>query len=330
MKQYFYGWYMRCQSEEGTVAVIPSVHLSEEKQTCSIQVITEQGVWKKEYPVDEFYIDRKKMAMKIGKNIFSKKGMRLHLHEKDWEIKGNLRFGEFKRLKYPIMGPFHFLKGMECKHDIYSMKHLVNGRIRINGKELAFQNGKGYMEGDRGNSFPEKYTWTQHFFDENSIVLAVASVPIGKIRFTGIIAALLWEGKEHRFATYLGARVKREENEICIKQGKYRLRVKILEMPQYFLDAPQNGQMTRKAGETVAGAVWYSLSYKGKELFEVMTEQAAFETEVESNKTEKASYVDKKRNQKHGFFIFSENNRNHSKHQKRKRLLQSDCRSKNQ
>lgn len=81
-KNYFYGWYFRCQGKEGTVAIIPAIHLSEKKQTCSIQVITEKGTWNQEYPAREFHIDRKRLCMRIGENLFSKK--RNSIKNADW------------------------------------------------------------------------------------------------------------------------------------------------------------------------------------------------------------------------------------------------------
>lgn len=33
MTDYFYGWYFRCQGRDGSIAVIPAVHLSAEKRT---------------------------------------------------------------------------------------------------------------------------------------------------------------------------------------------------------------------------------------------------------------------------------------------------------
>ena len=38
-------------------------------------------------------------------------------------------------------------------------------------------------------------------------MLSVADIPIAGIHFTGIIGNILWEGKEYRLATYLGARL---------------------------------------------------------------------------------------------------------------------------
>lgn len=77
MCNYFYGWYFRCQSSSGSIAVIPAVHLSEKERSCSIQIITQKGSWSKEFPISQFRIDRNKGIMQIGENLFSKKGIRL-------------------------------------------------------------------------------------------------------------------------------------------------------------------------------------------------------------------------------------------------------------
>ena len=65
------------------------------------------------------------------------------------------------------MGPFSYIPGMECRHAVYSMKHTVNGEIRVNEQIIRFKNDMGYMEGDSGTSFPDRYIWTQHFIPES-------------------------------------------------------------------------------------------------------------------------------------------------------------------
>lgn len=51
-------------------------------------------------------------------------------------------------------------------------------------------------------------------------MLSVADIPIAGIRFTGIIGVVLWQGKDYRIATYLGARVVKIENKMVrVKQG---------------------------------------------------------------------------------------------------------------
>ena len=85
MSDYFYGWYFRCQGKEGSIAVIPAVHISAKRESCSIQIITESGSWNKVFPIRQFRINRGKGIMQIGENLFSRKGIRLNL-----ETAGNL------------------------------------------------------------------------------------------------------------------------------------------------------------------------------------------------------------------------------------------------
>lgn len=77
MNNYFYGWYFRCQGEDGNMAVIPAVHLSETEESCSIQVITKNESYYRTFPIQEFRINREKGSMKIGENLFSRKGIRI-------------------------------------------------------------------------------------------------------------------------------------------------------------------------------------------------------------------------------------------------------------
>ena len=126
MSDYFYGWYFRCQGRDGSIAVIPAVHLSAEKRTCSIQVITQKGSLYREFPVSRFRVNREKGIMRIGENLFSRKGIRLRIEMKGNDaavISGTLRFGEFAEPGYDIMGPFRYIPGMECRHAVYSMLH---------------------------------------------------------------------------------------------------------------------------------------------------------------------------------------------------------------
>lgn len=281
MNKFFYGWYFRCQSRTGTVAVIPAVHMSEQKQSCSIQVITEEGTWNVEFPIRQFRINRRKLFMKIGENVFSKKGMCLNLKDGDTRIRGVFQFHGFVKPKYDIMGPFRHIPMMECRHAVYSLQHLVNGHLWIGSKKLDMENAKGYMEGDSGVSFPDKYVWTQSFFEEGCIVLAAASIPLGALSFTGTIGIVRWKGREYRFATYLGATVlKMDKGELLIRQGGYQLKVKLLDHRAYALRAPVEGNMTRNILENVSCQASYSMTYRGKLLFERKTKRAAFEYEI--------------------------------------------------
>ena len=204
MSRYFLGWYFKCQSEQETIAVIPALHKANGEKSCSIQLITRRASWSLSFPDAPF--PRRKLEITIGENRFSAAGIELHLHGEGLHAEGSLRFGPFSPLRYDIMGPFCCLPFMECRHSIRSMLHTVNGALQINDVPYLFQNAVGYLEGDRGRSFPRAYIWTQCCFPEGSLVLCVAEIPLAGFRFTGVIGVVLWRGREYRLATYLGAR----------------------------------------------------------------------------------------------------------------------------
>lgn len=306
MSDYFYGWYYRCQGADGILAVIPAVHLSEGKSSCSIQMITQAVSLYREFPAESFRINRKRGILQIGENLFTKKGIRLDFQASSVEkggnenacsgdshsgesitVRGTLRFGRFAEPKYDIMGPFALISGMECRHAVYSMRHTVNGAVSIGKEQIRFENGAGYMEGDSGTSFPDKYVWTQHFLTEGSFMLAAASIPLAGMHFTGTVGFLFYKNREYRFATYLGASVTRmRENELMIRQGRFRIRVRFPEQGGRMLKAPECGQMTRRVRENIACRAEYTVMYGRRVLLHTVTGQAASECDTKEENNE--------------------------------------------
>lgn len=171
--------------------------------------------------------------MRISDNRFETDGITLNIQAADLYACGSIQFGAFTPIMYDIMGPFKYVPFMQCRHSVFSMRHLVNGRIVINGTPFVFQDSIGYIEGDRGYSFPKEYVWTQCSFPTGSLMISIADIPFGALRFTGIIGVVLLNGKEYRIATYLGAKtVKITQEEIIVRQGAYTFIVK----PQDFQD----------------------------------------------------------------------------------------------
>lgn len=282
MHNFFEGWYMKCQSDTQTLAVIPALHQNGEKYSCSIQVITEEDSWTSLFPIWMFerLETGKEKAMIVGDSVFSSNGMKLSLHTSDLQLEGQIEYTGLTALKYDIMGPFVFLPFMECRHSVFSMCHRVDGTVWINGKEYIFDNAAGYWEGDKGSSFPKEYLWTQCNFKEGSLMLSVAEIPIGRSCFTGIIGVVYWQGKEYRFATYLGAKViKSEYGCIRVIQGKMELEIRLLEKRQKELKAPVQGDMVRTIHESIACRAYYRFSICGSSFFEFKTERASFEYE---------------------------------------------------
>ena len=304
MKDYFYGWYYRCQGSRESIAVIPAVHLSEKKCSCSIQVITQSRSLYREFPIDQFRINRRKGIMKIGDSLFSESGIYLRFETsyrgKKSFVRGRLRFGKFTRPKYDIMGLFAWIPGMECRHSVYSMKHTVSGEITLDGQCIRFKADMGYMEGDSGSSFPDSYIWTQHFLPEGSVMLAAATIPLAGIRFRGVIGFYFCGGKEYRFATYLGASVRKMDNRgLLIRQGPYRLRVHLGDAGEggCVLKAPENGKMTRRVRENISCRAEYTLMRGKRILLHAVTDRAAAEFDTKE-KGEMVYDRIKKRNSK--------------------------------
>ena len=278
MRSYFCGWYYRCQSDCQTLAIIPSVHKTKDSAFCAIQLITDVSSFHVQLPYSDF--QKNGDQIQIGKNRFGKDGIRLDIQTPECRAVGAVRFGPFTPIGYNIMGPFRYVPFMQCRHSVYSMRHRVDGQFLINGVCYGFENAVGYIEGDRGHSFPREYMWTQCSFPEGALMLSVADIPIGGFHFTGIIGIVLLNKKEYRFATYLGAEaVKIEAGEVLVRQGKLSLTIKNKDQSGHPLRAPVGAAMTRTIHEHPSCKVYYRFEDNGFTLLELEAPNAAFEYE---------------------------------------------------
>lgn len=280
MRDYFCGWYFKCQSETQTLAVIPAIHRSKNEPSCSVQIITDDGAWPIALPYDQWQKDKDGFRIRIGENTFGEEGIQLHLHAPALSVKGDIRFGKLSRIRYDIMGPFQYVPFMQCRHSVLSMEHTVNGTLCVNGKDYRFHDAVGYIEGDRGYSFPKEYAWTQCSFPGGSLMLSVADIPWGPARFTGVIGVIRWQGQEYRLATYLGAKAVRiHKGEIVVRQGHTVLTVKLIERRPQALMAPVSGAMTRTIHESASCRASYCFRQNADTLFSFETPRASFEYE---------------------------------------------------
>ena len=173
---YFEGWYFKCQTGDGhSLALIPAVHISANgERSASLQLIAEDGAHWLEYPGNAFSAKEDFLDIRLGDCRFSEEGLSVDVDDNDFSLHGSLRFGPFQRLESDIMGPFQRLKSMECVHSVFSMRHSLQGQLELNGRLLDFGGGTGYIEGDRGSSFPTAYLWTQCTWERGSLMLSVA------------------------------------------------------------------------------------------------------------------------------------------------------------
>lgn len=280
MNNYFCGWYFKCQSNAGTLAVIAARHRNNGPESCSVQLITDGGAWNATYPIGRFHHDKKTFETAVGECRLGSSGLVLSIHEPGIDAEGSVLFGPFTPVKGDIMGPFRLLPFMECRHSVISMSHTVNGSITLNGKLFVFDNSRGYIEGDRGRSFPGVYSWTHSFIPNGSVMLSVADIPVAGFHFTGVIGIVYLSGEEHRIATYLGAKAERiAGGELVIRQGGLRLTARLIERRAHFLNAPVRGAMIRTIRESASCRAYYEFVKDGKTLVSFESDRASFEYE---------------------------------------------------
>lgn len=280
---YFEGWYLKHQNWSGqTLALIPAFHIdSEGRSTASLQVISDRGTWWLEYPDTQFQADPKEFQVRIGRSRLNRQGIDLYVEEPGLSLRGVLRYGPFTTLRSDVMGPFRLFAGMQCSHGVISMGHALQGTLNWNGEPIDFSHGIGYIETDRGRSFPSAYLWTQCIWDgpeRGSLMLAVADIPLPVGSFTGCICSALYHGREYRLATYRGAKIEAwSPSGATIRQGKYRLEAELLEARGQALHAPVEGRMERTIHESLCARVRYCF-WRGQDLlFEHTDRYASFE-----------------------------------------------------
>jgi len=278
----FDGYYVKVTDKNNSVAVIFGKNKSKKTRSSFIQVITADKAYNTVFDYSEFMVTKKPFSVTIGKNRFDEKGMTLNIEEP--KIEANLTFTDFTPIRYDAMGFFRFFPFMECKHRVLCMNHEAAGSITINDEKMKFKNAKGYIEGDKGKSFPKRYFWSQcNLFAEEknlSIMASVARIPYLSLRFTGNICIIHYNGKEYRLATYRGSRAKVfTENKLVVKQGRKLLEIDVLdtEKNRHDLYAPNRGKMDRFIKETVITTVRYKFTIGKKVIFDVTSDNAAYE-----------------------------------------------------
>ena len=281
MRAYFEGWYFKQQNDTEALAFIPSFHIDKNHRYCAfIQVVTPDAAYSVKYPATALAAQSHRPILRIGNNIFSPRGVELDIEQPQLSVHGRLSYDRHRRPSYDIMGPFRWVPAMECRHSVVSLAHRVNGQITINGRSYLFQDGRGYIEGDRGCSFPQAYAWTQCSWGDNSLMLSEATIPFLGMHFRGIIAAVLLNGREYRLATYRGARLLRaKDGEIVIRQGAYTLTAKLLKKQELSLPAPVSGAMIRAIKESLCCQAAYCLEKNGVTLLDIVSPLASFEYE---------------------------------------------------
>jgi tocopherol cyclase len=280
----FKGWYFKQQNGADTIAFIPAFHTDKKRgRSASLQVITGADACFVQYRAEDCFAQKGGLQVRLGNCAFSDEGCRLDIVTEEFSVSGALKFGPLQPPARDVMGPLRFLPFMECRHSVYSLFHKVDGRLLVNGREMTFKNGLGYIEGDSGSSFPNRYVWTQWGKEENCIFLSAAQIPFCGRSFTGCTGIVYWEKKEHRIASYLGAKIASVTGDaVVIRQGELTLLAQLQDSGFQTLRAPVVGMMTRSVHENAACSVRYRCTLRGQVLFDFVAEDASYENNWQS------------------------------------------------
>jgi hypothetical protein len=185
-----------------------------------------------------------------------------------------------------IMGWYAWVPRMECYHGVVSLDHGTAGRLRIDGQEISFDGGRGYIEKDWGQSFPAAWVWfqTNHFQQPRACLTAsVAIIPWLGRAFPGFIVGLWRDEQLYRFTTYLGAAIERLEigdDHVAwaLRSRRYRLELQATRAAGGLLAGPTRQDMGKRVDETLNATVDVRLtSASGAELFQGRGRHAGLE-----------------------------------------------------
>ena len=274
MRNYFEGWYFKHQSATDTLALIPG----RARDAAFVQVITDAASYN--VPYDLSLYRRGPDAVRVGGSSFSLRRAVVDIRGKGILLSGEVAYRRRTPPESDIMGPFRLLP-MECRHGLCSLHHELSGSLTLNGREMDFTGGIGYVEKDSGRSFPRRYAWVQStdFPTKCCVTLAVAEVPLAGFRFWGVLCAVWYGGVEYRLATYNGAKaVVCTRRHIVLQRGRQRLEVEIPKpcAPLPLL-APAGGGMTRTIHESPSCPARFRFFDEDTLIFDMESPRASME-----------------------------------------------------
>ncbi len=282
-RNFFEGYFIKCCNKHEQVAIIPAFEVNNHGEvTPSIQILTKGKTIYAPFTTRNFTVAKNYFDVQIADNEFNNKGVKLDFTSGEHKVKGSLSFGDFNPIKPTryapnIMGPFSYLKFMDCYHFIISTGHLVTGELNIDGKLYTFNNDNCYIEGDYGKSFPDEWFFTQAncFGTKTSAMLSIAKLK--KPKMTGIIGFIRDErsGLDLVLGTYYMTKIKEFKktpngHKVKLHHWDYTIYFETNVTSKEKLLAPSRGRLIKPVSEATEGTLTLEvykrdkLIYKGK------------------------------------------------------------------
>ena len=239
---FFEGWYFKLVDKNMTnvISLIPGIYLGKsiENSHSFIQILqgNKANYSYKKFAKDEFSSkSNSELNINIANSSFSLNEISLSINDDIDNITGCVRFKNV--LKWPdsiinpgSMGYYNFIPFMQCYSQVSVMDMDLQGTLCINGCEIDFNGGKGYIEKNWGSAFPYSWTWVQCNSFKNrkaSISCSIGHIPFMLTSFRGFLIGLFVDDKFYKFTTINKSTLTIVQNDLDViittENKKYKL-----------------------------------------------------------------------------------------------------------
>lgn len=277
---FFEGWYFKLvdKNMNNVISLIPGIYIGKSKENSHsfIQILQgNKAIYSyKKFTQDKFISQsNNELNIRIANNSFSLKEISLNINDCIDNIIGCVYFKNI--LKWPdsllnpgSMGYYNFISFMQCYSQVSVMDMDIQGCLCINGYEIDFSGGKGYVEKNWGSSFPHSWTWVQCNSFKNSkasISCSIGHIPFMFTSFRGFLIGLYIDDKFYKFTTInkstLNIVQKALDVIITTENKNYKLIIETKTDRENFMlcMGPRDNEMVPLVEENLKGVVKVSL-----------------------------------------------------------------------
>jgi len=288
-RNFFEGWYFKLVDENNNnaISIIPGIFKGNKKQYSHsfIQVLDGNNVDYRylKFESNLFNANSNEFKISIDNNMFSLEGIHIDIERDDFSIKGELEFHSV--FKWPdsalnpgSMGFYNYILFMQCYSQVCALDMKVNGKLIVNGREIIFNNSKGYIEKNWGKAFPYSWIWIQaNCFSNETVALSVSigHIPFITGSFRGFLIGLRVNDRFYSFTTINKSKLKivkkRYDVHIYVENDEHILDIDVDSEKSTFMMCmgPRDNDMVPLVKETLKAKV--SILLKDKK-----TEQVIF------------------------------------------------------
>ena len=278
-KNFFEGWYFKISDKSGkhVLAFIPGISLGRDKAHSHSFLQVVNGINLKydyvKYETEGFKYDNNDFKVEVNDNSFSLDGFSLNIDEDKIKVSGEIVFKDL--IEWPdslvnpgSMGFYNYLTFMECYSQVCAVDIALTGTLNINGEDISFNGGKGYIEKNWGREFPYSWIWVQaNNFKNNraSLTCSIGKVPFLFTSFKGFLIGLTVDDNFYKFTTINRSKLLIKKTEVgvhieCINK-KHILNIEVKADKKGFmtLQGPRDGKMIPLVDESISGEVYVRL-----------------------------------------------------------------------